>query len=208
MMRQRLLAKLLHYANAGHPAFRSEFYALKERLLRKYGTFRGHDLQEIKKECYGESVGYYEWAGCKGTKCRRCGGTGVFDIRWVRLERWEWRGYVFHRPVDDTRIPPAVGSVKIFGRIEHADYGLKSAEAVLWLYVLCGEFRLWARSLRASRYCRPRFWPMLRLQAVVMPLAMWMSWRRCWCGRRYPTWGSGWQICKKCRNNEPCELPF
>ena len=207
-IRQRLVATLLHYANAGQPAYRAEFYALKERLLRKYGRFCGHDLQEIKKECYGEHTGLYEWDGCKGAKCRRCRGTGIFDIRWVRLERWEWCGYSFHRPVDDTRVPPAIGTVKIFGRIEHPDYGLKSSEAVLWLYLLCAEFRLFARSLRASRYASPRWWPLLRLQALVFELAMRFGWRRCWCGRWFPTWGSGWQICKKCRHQEPCEIPF
>jgi hypothetical protein len=33
---------------------------------------------------------------------------------------------------------------------------------------------------------------------------MWLAWRKCWCGRYFPTFGSGWQICRKCR--KPVEL--
>ena len=206
-MRQRLLATLLHYANAGHPGQR--LYDLKYYLLRTYARFDGHDLQEIRKECYGQATGYYEWEGCKGPKCSKCGGTGVFDIRWIRLERWQWCGHVFHVPSGDTRIPPDIGTVKIFGRIEHPNYGLKPSEAELWLYVLCCRWGdLW-HALRGSSYCKPRWWPMLNLQWIVFRLAMKLSWKRCWCGKMFPTWGSGWQICRKCRAPKTAEeIPF
>src|SRR5690606_6681754 len=137
---------LLHYANASPPWNRTEFYALKERLLRQHGRFLGHDIQEITKECWGHREwdnewGEYGYLDCtKDDKCR-CRGTGIFDRRWIRLERWEWCGYVFHRPVDDTRIAPVdmnnvLRAPDIVGRIEHPDYGDKSNEAVLWLYLL------------------------------------------------------------------------
>ena len=204
-MYQRILATLLHYANASPPVNRTEFYALKDRLCRRYAEFRGHDIQEIRKECWGDQRDVYgDWGGC-GPNCRRCGGTGIFDVRWVRLERWHWFGYVFHRPDGDTRIKP--DSVQIHGRIEHPNYGRASNEAALWLYLLCGEWRLLWRALKGSRCCGWYWWPLLNVQRVVMELAMLLHWRRCWCGRRYPTWGSGWQICRKCRN-EKQEVPF
>ena len=49
MLYQRILAKLLHYANADPPIDRDRFYAVKDRLLSRYGRFEGHELQEIKK---------------------------------------------------------------------------------------------------------------------------------------------------------------
>lgn len=207
-MRQRILANLLHYANAGQPA--RQLYELKHDLLRKHARFEGHDLQEIRKPCFGEPIGYYEWAGCRGRACRRCRGTGVFDIRWVRLERWTWCGYTFHVPAGDTRVPPELGSVRIFGRIEHPDYGLKSAEAELWLFALCGRWGSLWRAMRASSYGQPRAWPLLNLQWIVFHLAMKLSWRRCWCGKLFPTWGSGWQICRACRAPQAArdEVPF
>lgn len=203
---QRILATLLHYANAEGSTRHSQFYALKDRLLRKYGEFRGHELQEIKKDCWGDQ--YDDWGdryGC-GPKCRACGGSGVFDIRWVRLEIWHWQGFVFHRPDGDTRIPPAPSQVRIKGIIQHPKYGLKSSEARLWLYLLCGEWGLLWRSLRGSSFCRPRFWPMLNLQRIIMPTAMFFHRRTCWCGGRYWTFGSGWQICGKCRKEREARV--
>jgi len=204
-------ATLLHYANAHPPLDRAAFYALKDRLLRKHARFARHQIQEIRKECCGPWNRELDCrAGCPGEKCPCCGGTGVYDIRWVRLERWEWAGYTFHIPAGDTRqIPspyPPDGMIR--GRIEHASYGRKSREAVLWLYLLCGEWRMLWRSLIGSCSCGRYWWPLLNVQRVVMHLSMWLSWRKCWCGRWYPTWGSGWCVCQKCRNKPSEPIPF
>lgn len=211
-MRHHLLATLLHYANADPPLFcqRTEFYALKERLLRRWGRLADYDLQEIRKECWGTrrwdpEHGDYEYLGCRDD-CPRCGGTGIFHIRWIWLERWEWCGYVFHRPSRESFTRPDY-QVSIHGRIEHPHYGWASSEAVLWLYLLCGEWRLLWRALRSSCSCGRYWWPLLNVQRVTMRLCMWLSWRRCFCGRLYPTWGSGWQVCRQCRRG-PVELPF
>lgn len=129
-----ILAWLCHYANAD-PSFSSRyFYDLKDRLLRQFAEFRGHDIQEITKKCWGDKRDDYgDWHGC-GPRCRRCGGTGVWDRRWVRLQK----------------------------------------------------YAMWAR--------------------------MTFSWKRCWCGKLFPTWGTGWQICKKCRKpktvSDQDEVPF
>jgi hypothetical protein len=206
-MRQRILATLLHYANASPPTERTAFYDLKERLLQRYGTFRGHDLQEIRKPCWGWGWWRDDGGAKCGPKCFRCGGTGIFDLRWVRLERWEWMGYVFHRPAGDTRIKPE-GHVAIQGRIEHPRYGRASSEAALWLYLLCGEWALLWRALRGSSCCGWYLWPLLNVQRVTMHAALWLSRQRCcFCGKTFFTWGSGWQVCKPCRD-VPREIPF
>lgn len=198
----RIVSTLLHYANASPPHNRTEFYALKSRLVEEHGRFCGHDLQEIRKECWGPLVPFSEGGyegerrGCQGEKCRNCGGTGVFDIRWIRLQRWEWCGRVFHSPDGETRRPPDAGSVNIFGRIEHPKYGRASHEAVLWLYLLCGEWRLFWKAMRGSCCCGWVWWPLLNVQKVVMHL----------------TWGSGRQICRRCWNapswDDNQEIPF
>lgn len=207
-----VLSRLLHYANANPPfTHRARFYDLKDKLLRKHGTFRGHEIQEIKKLCWGEISHYNSWGdpvyhNCNPA-CGRCGGTGIFDIRWIRLERWEWGRYVFHIPVDDTRVPPDPKSVSIHGRIEHPNYRRLSNEALLWLYLLCGEWGVLWKALRSWSCCGWYWWPMSNLQRLVMRFRMKLNWQRCSCGRPYLAWGSGWLICKRCRR-EPEEIPF
>lgn len=210
-----LIVRLLHLANAdNHGVLRTDFYALKQRLCERYGRCRGHDIQVIRKECWGtnwDDRGFDDDGHIPcGPTCRRCGGTGIFDIRWVCLERWEVGKYTFHRPIDSTRRQPEGDPARwIQGRIDHPHYGLKSAEARLWLYLLCGEFRLLWRAMKSSSYCYPRFWPMLNLQRIVMNTAMKLHRKKCWCGKRFFTWGSGWQICKKCRTRKSAEaIPF
>lgn len=201
---QSVLAWLCHFANA-NPMGR-KFYELKERLLRQYAEFRGHDIQEITKRCWG-----YEhpdgWLGC-GQHCRKCGGTGIFDRRWIRLQRWQWGRYTFHIPDGTTWKNP--DSIQIVGRIRHVNYGKLSREAELWLYVVTFQFRTLWYSLTAQSYCSPGWWPMCRLQKCAMWASMKLSWRKCWCGRRYPTWGTGWLVCGKCRNRKPTldDIPF
>lgn len=202
---ERLLATLLHYANANASwCGRNDLYALKEKLLRRYGELAGQDIQEIRRECWGPFNDWGDPTGCPGEDCPRCGGTGIYDLKYIRLERWAWSGYVFHRPAERLYRLPDPASVNIHGRIEHPDYDVRtSSEAALWLYLLSGERRLFWRTLKRSRFHRPGLRPLLILQALVMTLAMWLSWQKCWCGRWFPTWGTGWQVCRKCRDPKP-----
>ena len=200
-----LTAWLLHVANTDTgPALRTEFYDLKERLLKKHGRFVGHQIQEIKKPCWGPWGNEYgERQGCLGEKCPHCGGTGVFDLRWVRLERWEWGGFVFHRPAGDTRTIPSPYPPRdmILGRIQHRKYGLGANEARLWLFLLCGEFRLWWRDMRSHAACGWQWWPLTNLQRLTMRLGMWFHRGTCSCGRRYFTSRGGMYACY-CRRCE------
>lgn len=195
---QSILAWLCHYANADPSHFKRSFYDLKGRLLRQYARFEGHDVQEITKECWGERDGWGDPIGCKGEGCRRCGGTGIYDRKWIRLQRWRWGRYVFHIP-DGLCGRPLPNSLMIHGRIEHPDYGLASREAELWLYIVTLQFGTWWGVLSTSCYCKPRWWPMCRLQGWAMWARMNLHRQRCPCGKRFLTWGSGWMVCKQCR---------
>ncbi len=147
-MIESLLARLLHVANSSPPhTRRKEFYALKDRLLKRYAVRGGDEIQEIKKECWG----YNNDHGCHKTTLCKCRGTGVFDHFFVRLEVYRWRGYKFHRPVERRCRPTAAPD--IVGCVKHRDRGNWPAEAVLWLCLLAGEWNLLRRLLHVS--CRP-----------------------------------------------------
>lgn len=196
---QSVLAWLCHYANANPSGCRNTFYALKDRLLNQYAEFLGYEMQEITKPCWGDKRDDYgDWHGC-GPTCRRCGGTGIFDRKWIRLQRWEWGKYVFHIPDGSTRIQP--DSVQIHGRIKHANHVLASREAELWLYVVTLQFGMWWHVLSTSHYVYPKLWPMCRLQKYAMAARMTFTRRRCFCGKRFFKWGTGWLVCKQCRRS-------
>lgn len=206
---------LLHLANTNPPVgTRQQFYALKHQLLKRYGHFEGHQIQQIEKPCFGprkHSTDGDEWEfqGCPGETCPRCRGSGVFDIRWVRLERWTWGRYVFHVPSGDTRIIPSPYPPRdmIRGRIEHQHNHQVSREALLWLYLLTSQFATFWREC-GGYSCTCRLYPMLNLQRVVAKARARFSRRNCFCGRRFWTWGTGWCICPRCRREPVDEMPF
>lgn len=159
-MRELILSTLLHYANARPPTLhRQEFYALKDRLLRRYGVPDGEDVQEIIKECWCN--------GDYGTRCYKCRGTLVYDRKWVRLQRWRFGKYVFHQPIETLRVPREGWNVNIRGLVQHPSYGVLSNEAALWLLVLCGWWGLFFSLLSASRFEHPRLYPLSCLQYII-----------------------------------------
>jgi hypothetical protein len=195
----RPLAWLLALANAGAGGimYRRDFYALKDRLLRRYGRVVGEDVQRIVDECWG-----YDQEGCKGKGCRRCRGTGIWRDRLILLERWELGDRVFHRPVREIY---GAHCATIVGRITHRDvHARTSAEALLWLTLLFDR-RLFWRVLSSSRYCGWQWRPMLALQVVAFAVRVniWrFTPRRCGrCGRRFirpfdrRSW---WLQCRRC----------
>lgn len=196
-----ILAALLHYANSRPPFSKSEFYAVKKRLIQRFGTWDGDDLQHIVAECWGYWSNYGDESTPCGPDCRKCGGTGIYRESWHILQRYTWHGYKFHvwhhqaysQPQSDHYVN------RIVGRVTHRNYGRWSDEAVLWLYLLTGEWSLLKRALCGSRIGQWTSLPMLNLQKICMTWSMWFSRRTCRCGRRYFTWNTGWQICQKCR---------
>jgi hypothetical protein len=186
---------LLHLANSGYPSQR--FYAIKKRLLHRHGTRVGGDVQEIVKECYGPRGGEYgDYQGCTRDARCKCRGTGVFSRRIFGLERWRWGRFTFHVPTDT--LPAAL--ITIRGRIAHRHYGRLSKEATLWLYLLCGEMRLFWQEFTGSCSHGWYAWPLVLLQRVVTPIIWKLRRHDCiYCHKRFFTWGSGWCVCRRCR---------
>ena len=210
----RLRCWLLHLANADPPMSREPFYRLKDRLCRRYGSFDGHDLQHLVQPCWGSHGERDEGPARSPAICSKCGGTGIYRERWVRLERWRVETYLFHRPVDSTSIPPiqryftGYGLPMIEGYVQHQRHGRCHAEACLWLYLLCGEWRLWWHTLTTAWASGWYGWPMLPM-LLLQRLASWsrVRTRRTWpyvrqrcntCGRRFWRWEHGW-LCRRCR---------
>lgn len=206
----RPLGWLLAVANADPGVHRRDFYALKDRLLTRFGVCVGEDVQRIVRECWGTSDNY----ACDGASCRRCGGTGVWDTSLILLQRWSLGGYVFHRP--DRRVYGDGWRVTIEGRIEHRRNRRASAEAHLWLALLFDR-RLFWRWLTTSQFYAWQWRPMLALQRLAFPLAMRTRAlvRRfapnvCWeCHRttRRPFARLGWLYCARCEREQRALYP-
>lgn len=186
-MIEAALARLLHVANSRPPhTRREEFYALKDRLLKRYAVRDGYHIQEIKKECWG----YLDTNGCDRSEGCRCYGSGFYDHFFVRLEVYRWRGYEFHRPVERRCRPTAAPD--IVGYIEHRDRGKWPNESVLWLCLLSGEWKL-LRQLAGSCWTTAPWWMIgLQIQRLTFWLRQHRPQRCCGCDRwsratlRYP----------------------
>lgn len=205
-MLKRLTSWLLYYANSDPPPMaRQEFYALKTRLLQRYGMADGTDIQWIVKHCWN-----CEARGRKDPYCWKCGGSGVYEQFWVVLVRWNLGGRVFHVPGPRRHgKPPVEYAVNIHGYVQHAWHGKVSREAQLWLALLFDRPLFW-RLLTSSCYCGWSWWPMLVLQSLVVN-GRWtldriynaVRVRICEdCGKRFMVLGNRelWQRCRACND--------
>ena len=151
-----LIAFMLQKANAGMsrityhypPLRKSTFYAFKDRLLQKYGTFDGYDKQILIKKCFGcGGTGKYDpCRGCdyfgpcdlcnrlKNQPCRRCNETGIFEQRTIWLARYLIGGRTFHMPVQSWKLPLLINPpTNVFTeKIEHEKIDAETA----WRYAL------------------------------------------------------------------------
>lgn len=143
-----LLGDVLHIANSRPPLIRQrEFYALKDKLLQRYGTSDGFDVQHIKKECwscdgtgkaYRDAFVFGQWRSVYVGKCFRC-NNGVYHEFWVRLERYRLGRHTFHIPKERTSADPGLvmQHPMIEGYIRHHDYpGHLPLEAAFWLFLV------------------------------------------------------------------------
>lgn len=211
----RIVSLLLHVANS-HPHYPTEvFYAMKERLCRRFGKLVGHDTQFITRPCFGNwDPARDYWGGCTKTAECKCGGNGVFDFYWVTLERWEVGGRLFHRPIARHRLAPG-SPVTIHGRVEHRSYGKWSLECQMWLAIFFDRPHFWQLFHRGGHYMG--FWmpPLCFLQMLwdrgPSNVRRALKPYRCFCGRTYRHWFSdrGWCICRKCRKKDYVDgVPF
>jgi len=149
---------LLHAANRNikneADEIRNAFYAIKDKILSKYGHVIGYDVQHIKgKRCnscggsgrhpkYGHNGKVYDYADCY-----HCwGGWYKFPI-WVALHRIQYGNFVFHKPlkrhecVHNPFAQEEIGwkvtdSPVIEGYIEHKDhwFGDYAMLILFWFY--------------------------------------------------------------------------
>ena len=147
---QTLLSWLLHHANRQYRS--PEFYAIKNRLLKKYGKHICYDVQFIE-----------------GKKCHSCGGTGIYSKHydnygfvsgvnycyncfngwykrpvWNILARLQFGNYTFHQPYQRSYTKPDNGIKVIEGYIEHnhSKYG-EFAAGILFLIYDRKTFKVW-----------------------------------------------------------------
>ncbi len=132
-----IIGWFLHNANSSPPAIgRKEFYAMKERILNRYGTPGSPEFQHFeKKDCF------HCWSSrhccdCDDYgKCCRCDGTGIFLPEvWVSLIPWTLGGFSFHCPAERHYELPEGRTAKYEGKITH---GIKPhhlpEECQMWL---------------------------------------------------------------------------
>jgi len=117
-----ILPDLLRVANANarRMGWSREFYALKDRLLREYGQKQeACDIQHIADTCYtcyGSGKIDPPRVGAYAEKCYHCYGTGIYQHRYVLLERWQLGPLTFH--ANPVRLSTPQAST-ISGFIEH-----------------------------------------------------------------------------------------
>ena len=155
-----MIGKLLHIANSSASTVdKRAFYAMKERILRSYGTLDGYDIQFIPgKICFscegsGVYVGYHTFSGDQWEDtCNRCFGTGYFkDPVWVVLDRYRLGSFVFHCPQERLRKEPDPQDVpatvkRINGYVSHKHYGYRKVVwATLLLAIRFRDAPLWRR---------------------------------------------------------------
>lgn len=101
---------LLHAANRNikyeEDEIRNAFYAIKDKVLSKWGNVIGYDIQHIKgKRCnscdghgrhakYGHNGKIYDYADCY-----HCWGGWYKLPIWVALHRIQYGNFVFHKPL-------------------------------------------------------------------------------------------------------------
>jgi len=174
-----MIARLLHIANSRPPASktkRERFYAMKQRILRWFGTEDGHDLQHIEgKKCWNceGTGGLYEPHGCW-----KCDGDGWFKRpMWVLLKRWKFGAYTFHEPISRLHSKPDTNSFDrqiINGYVEHASYPFKEIDRARIILSLLFDWKLlwsetddwWLRNAisRRCRLCNRHLWTVKKWQ--------------------------------------------
>lgn len=204
-----MLARLLHIANTS-PANPVEFYAMKARILQRFGRRSALVLQTFPAKpcwgCEGSGVWYHSFSG-DPDECSRCGGTGNYcDPLYVTLQRWRLGKFTFYEPIDRENIRPhwftealKTGEVvpSIEGRVTHARYSFRAVRRSTILLGLFFSWRLaWLEMNDAVSH-----WGVVKVAT-----------RRCWdCRRRL--WSTRIAVCKGCqarrdRRHEHSETPF
>ncbi len=143
-----ILSNLLHRANREHYCS-PEFYAIKNRLLLKFGKHTGYDVQFIEgKKCHtcngtGIYIGYY--GRQYNDTCYHCYNGWYKRPTWNILERVQFGKYTFHKPYQRAyKKPDILIGAQIEGYISHqrAKYGALCT-SILFLLFEKGYIKRW-----------------------------------------------------------------
>lgn len=176
-LRLTLLARIMQVANARPEFMSDQWYSLKTRLIKRFGSPDGYDTQRLEASCH-------ECAGTGkdllGHTCRRC-DNGVHHITRTLLSRWKIQDTVFHQ-IEKSKLTEAeLANIRshhpalhhhFTARIIHPPgFGAKaSREALLWLTLSFDGVRALVRLLSRGAYCYPGIYPLLHLQRLVFDL--------------------------------------
>jgi hypothetical protein len=143
VIKKYILGWLLHLANRDVGIFyKEQFYAIKKKLLLKYGTYLGEEIQHIRKECYScDSTGIFKCDWKLSETCFNCRGTGVYEQYWTRLDKYKLGRYTFHNPTKrQYEYEPLFEKIElplIIGYIHHKSPKYRmGTEAKLWLFLI------------------------------------------------------------------------
>ena len=142
-IKKKILSWLLHRANRQTKS--AEFYKIKNRILRRYATFIGYDVQFIEgKKCFAcDGTGNYVYYVDDDfeeeeyiTECKRCHKGWYKRPTWNILSRFKFGGYIFHQPFERAYKAPEISQPFIKGYIEHipARYGAFALQILFLLY--------------------------------------------------------------------------
>jgi hypothetical protein len=168
-----ILSWLLHYANRKYHD--EEFYAIKNRLLKKYGKHICYDVQFIEgKSCYtcdgtGIYIGY-RWSSIHWGKlvtyketCNSCYQGWYKRPVWNILARLQFGKYTFHQPFQRSYTKPDNGIPVIDGYIDHKSSKHSDfAATILFLLYEKSYLKRWYKSAGWGWYVywwRPSNWP-------------------------------------------------
>ncbi len=143
-----MLARLLHIANSS-PLDKERFYAMKSRILHRFASKDGTDLQELPGKpcwsCDGTGIFTHIYSGDED-ECHKCYGDGWFKRPcYVTLQRWRMGRFVFHEPIDRCWGRPPVGlkqTKTIKGYVEHRRYSYRQVRWATLLLALCFDWPL------------------------------------------------------------------
>lgn len=181
------IERMLHIANT-RPAMRTEFYALKKRILEARGQRDGYDLQHFDGKICFACDGAGEWyhpSGDYGDVCERCWGTGYWRLpRVVILDRYRFGKYRFHVPRDEPIYHKATiqnlidsegaANNQIKGFVEHRYIDGSAPElSMVWLFLIYGQWKAIWKWLTSSRRHGWQWHPFFILQWIACTTRWW-----------------------------------
>lgn len=152
-IKQIVISWLLHHANRYEKS--KHFYSIKKRVLAKYGTLAGYDVQAIEgKQCYscGGTGVYHSYHGLDS--CWNCWSGWYKRPEWNVLAVFEFGKYRFHIPYERLFYKPEIKET-ISGYIQHkSSYWSHFARIMIFLFFdLKGYRKRWHTGLGYGWRC-------------------------------------------------------